>query len=82
MNKEDFNTHLLNGTAYEYHTKRIRSNDIRWFITLIVSIIAVVFMMENREPVVIDNSKDVKEYCDSLQNFVDTSLFVEGFKGR
>lgn len=82
MTEQYLNKTILEGNTLSEYNKRIRRNDIRWLITLIASILAAVFMMDSRPPVVIDNSKEVKMYCDSLQLFVDTSMYVEGFKGR
>lgn len=86
MNKEEISTILTQsgvGGLEKEIKKAIFNNDKWWF--LIVFLIAVscsIMVMVGREPVVIDNSKEVKEFCDSLQYFVDTSMYVEGFKGR
>lgn len=79
---KDFDEQIINGTAYEYHKKAIYKNDCKWFVVLLLTIGITIGMMENRKPIIIDNSKEVAQYCDSLQNFVDTSLYVKGFLGK
>ena len=67
---------IQNGTHHEYVKNKMMQNDKKWFILylIICSIFigAIVHEMENVK--VIDNTPVVKYYCDSLQNFVDTSL--------
>jgi hypothetical protein len=61
----------------------VKANDRKWFILYCLSAVIVaggVCFHECKN--IPDNYQKVSVFCDSLQGYVDTSMYVEGFKGR
>jgi len=57
----------------------IKANDRKWFILYVLLAIIVAGAVSMHEcKNVPDNYVSVKSFCDSLQNYVDTSMSVEG----
>ena len=66
---------IQNGNHNQWVKDQERANDKKWFICilLICAIFTGAIINEMGKVKVIDNTPLVKNYCDSLQNYVDTA---------